>query len=193
MMPTTLSRVLLLCLMLALSACGSRLVKPGVAHGGKSFEVDTPSAWTRLATLGGELWTIDGELLNQLNFIDGVAADRHVLTNRRRTKSAPDGAYFKPGLDALQLQQLFVDAFGGQGMVNATASGLRPARMGDVDGFRFELSFASPEGLIYRGKVLVAEREQRLYALIFLAPAEYYFDKDAALVDRILDSARLVR
>lgn len=184
---------LLLCGVMLLAACGSRLVKPGVARGAKSFEVTTPVAWTRLAALGGELWTIDGELLNQLSFIDGVRAGQHVLSKRRRTRSAPDGAYFKPGLDALQLQQLFVDAYAGEGMVNAAASGLRPARFGEVEGFRFELAFASPEGLIYRGKVLMAERDARLYALVFLAPGEYYFERDAATIDRVFDSARLTR
>jgi hypothetical protein len=94
-----------------------------------------------------------------------------------------------------EIRDIVLAAMIRQGMVNVATRDLRPQRFGDaasgeVDGLRFDFTAVSSEGLIYKGTVAAAERNGKLDLLLWKAPAEYYYDRDAAAVARMLDGMR---
>lgn len=188
-MRTSAARLTLLALPFLLMSCGSPLVKPGPAVAAGRIAVDTPIAWTRVDGLHGEMWTVDGALLDRVEFYSGVRDGEHVFKTRRATPAKPDGPFFHPGMDGPALAQLVADALAGLGAVKPELSGLRPAKFGANEAIRFELSLSNDEGLFYRGSALLAEVDGKLDVILFLAPAEHYYDAFFPSVDAMLKSA----
>ena len=75
-------------------------------------------------------------------------------------------------------------------MFNITTDDLLPRKFGHVDGLRFEFTMANADGLVYKGAVAAAEKNGKLDLLLWKAPAEYYYERDAATVARMLDGMR---
>lgn len=183
----------LLVLVGLLAGCGGgRLVQPGTATA-SGIVIDTPIAWSRFEFPRYEIWTIDGITLNRLYIIPAVKNGEHVFLERRVSKNRPDAPAFRSGMRADEIRDIVLDALTETGAVSIDSNGLRPARFGGVDGLRFEFEASTAAGLKYRGMVMAAARGDQLSLLVWMAPNEYYYDRDAASVSRILDSARFDR
>jgi hypothetical protein len=178
-----------------LSACASsnQLVK--AAQGVRAFDVafDTNLDWSRDRYSRIEVWTIDGMPLNEFVVVSKVKPDEHVFLGAREKKSRPDGPWFREGMRPDEIRDVLLDGLRGDGWTNVTASNLRPARFGDVDGLRFDLQVTHQNGLVYRGMYAAAVHEGRLTHWFWLAPAEHYYGRDLAAVSAMFDSARFVR
>ncbi len=188
-------RSLLLALaLLMLAACAS---SGGVLqHAGVvdvyDMQITTDLNWARIKDplQHEEIWTIDGMALNSLSIFSGIADGQHVFMLGRERSSHRDGPWFHSGMRADEIRDVVIAAMIRQGMVNVASQNLRPQRFGTVDGLRFEFTAVSNAGLIYKGKVAAAQRDGKLDLLLWKAPAEYYHDRDAASIDRMLDGLR---
>lgn len=177
----------------ALTACGGgRLVQPGTVEAG-NIVVDTPLAWSRFTFSRYQIWTIDGIALNRLYFIPSVRNGEHVFLERRASKRRPDGPVYRSGMRPDEIRDLLLDAFSEGGAIGVASGELRPARFGDRDGLRFEFQASTDTGLLYRGQVVAAERGDTLAVVVWMAPAEFYYDRDIASVTQLLDSVRFKR
>lgn len=177
----------------ALSACGpTPLVRAGAATAVGSIRLHTTVDWSRYGDSRVELWTRDGTLLNQFQFVGPVEPGDHVFHARRESKRRPDGPYFREGMDGLELQALVLDGLVELGAVRPRARDLQPCSFGDGGGesVRFGVETANQDGLVYRGMAQASVHRGRLYVMLFLAPGEHYFDRDRETVERMLDSAR---
>jgi hypothetical protein len=181
--------------MLALFAgCAEeRLVQPGVASANGGIVIDTPIAWSRFMFPRYEIWTVDGIPLNRLYIVPSVKNGEHVFLERRVNAKHPNAPAFRTGMRAEEIRDIVLDALTETGAVNIRSEGLRPARFGAIDGLRFEFDASTAAGLQYRGMVLAAAHGDELTFLLWMAPVEYYYGRDAASVAHILDSARLDR
>lgn len=187
-----IAAALLLALLLAGCASSGRpLVEPGPNPAGGKLMIDSEMEWTRMSTLRFQLWTIDGELLNRLYLIPGVREREYIFLGRRQTNRRPDGPFFQPGMRADEQRDLILDGLRAAGAVNLVATNLRPVDFGGREGLRFEFSMANEEGLKYQGMAAAFEHERQLALALFLAPSEYYYPRDAAKVDRMLNTLRL--
>lgn len=177
-----------------LAACADeRLVQPGVASANGGVVIDTPIAWSRFAFPRYEIWTIDGIPLNRLYIVPSIKNGEHVFLERRVSANHPDAPAFRTGMRAEEIRDIVLDALTETGAVDIQSEGLRPARFGAIDGLRFEFTASTIAGLQYRGMVLAAAHGDELTFLLWMAPAEYYYGRDAANVAHILDSARIDR
>jgi len=177
-----------------LAGCADeRLVQPGVASANGGIVIDTSLAWSRFVFPRYEIWTIDGIPLNRLYIVPAVKSGEHVFLEHRARADQADAPTFHAGMRAEEIRDIVLDALTETGAVNIQSEGLRPARFGTVDGLRFEFRASTAAGLRYRGMVLAAARGDQLTFLLWMAPAEYYYDRDAGSVDRLLDSARFDR
>jgi hypothetical protein len=189
-------RPLLLALCIALlAACasgGGRLVK--AQEGVRVFDLqfDTSMDWARTRLQRVELWTIDGLPLNEFVVVSKVRPNEHVFLESRERKRRPDGPWYRPGMRPDELRDVLLDAMRQNGWTQVAASNLRPARFGSVDGLRFEVQLTHANGLKYRGSFAAAEHGGKLTHWFWLAPAEHYYGRDAAAVDRMFASARFV-
>lgn len=156
------------------------------------LQLETSLDWARIKGARQELWTVDGTPLNQLNIVSRVKPGEHVFQGSKATKRRPDGPWFRPGMRPDEIRDLVADGLALAGWSAVEAQGLRPADFGGVPGLRFELSLANGRGLRYRGQAAAAERDGRLTLLVWLAPEEHYYPRDAGAVSRTLDRLRFL-
>lgn len=180
-------------LALALTSCATNTLQRAGASTVFDMQLDSQLDWARIKGSRNEAWTIDGTNLNLLRIYSQVKPNEHVFMARKEKASKPDGPWFRPGMRPDELRDLILDGIREQGSVNVSASGLRPHRFGDSDGVRFDIAMSSTSGLNYRGTVAAVERQGRLTSLVWSAPSEHYYDRDAAQVNHMLDSMRFVR
>jgi hypothetical protein len=60
--------------------------------------------------------------------------------------------------------------------------------VGGEDGFRFDFSYVSEEGLNYNGIAAGAVRDDKLYLVMYIGTTLHYFEKYIEEVDYILKS-----
>ncbi|OHE80584.1 MAG: hypothetical protein A2X76_07880 [Lysobacterales bacterium GWF1_69_6] len=156
------------------------------------LQLETSLDWARIKGARQELWTVDGSPLNQLNIVSRVKPGEHVFQGSKATKRRPDGPWFRPGMRPDEIRDLVADGLALSGWSAVRANGLRPADFGGVPGLRFELGLANGRGLRYRGQAAAAERDGRLTLLVWLAPEEHYYPRDAEAVSRTLDRLRFL-
>ena len=179
-----------------LAACasgGGRLVK--AQEGVRVFDLqfDTSMDWARTHLSRVELWTIDGLPLNEFVVISKVRPNEHVFLEARERRRRPDGPGYRPGMRPDEVRDVLLDAMRQDGWTQVAASNLRPARFGDVDGLRFEVQLTHVNGLKYRGTFAAAEHGGKLTHWFWIAPAEHYYGRDAAAVEKMFASARFVK
>jgi hypothetical protein len=182
-------RLALALLAALLAACGAPpgLVRPNEpTKVARIIEVRSPIEWARFRFYNGELWTIDGTALNRLLYLVNIRDKYHVFGAGKSTKRRPDGAYYRKGMDAGELEAVLRDGITQLGLSNVKTSNLHPVRIGDFTAFRFDVTFDVDNGLSYLGNVTFFERKEKLNLLWYSAPAEYYHPRDAAHVDKLL-------
>lgn len=186
----TLRWLLPIALALLLAACASGRLQSAGQVNAFDMTFDTTLDWTRTKTSRRETWTIDGVLLNRLLIYSKTKPGEDVFQRARERKSRPDGPWFRAGMRLDEMQKLIVDGLIDNEWVGVTSRDLRPHRFGNVEGIRFDVEMTDPEGLIYRGTVAAAERNGLMTLIVWVAPKEYYHDRDAAAVDAMLDGMR---
>lgn len=195
MIRTLLRAALLAAAIVLVAACagaGGRLQEAGNATV-FDLHLDTSLDWARVRQPRIEQWTIDGAPLNQLSIISRIKPREHVFLSARERSWRPDGPWFRAGMRPDEVRDIVLDGLRGAGWANVEASNLRPAGWGGVPGLRFEIDLDNPNGLVYRGMATAAERDGRLTVLLWVAPAEHYYGRDAEAVGRMFDSLRFTK
>lgn len=175
---------------LAACASGGPLVTPGRTTAGGGLSIDAGMEWTRMGGIREQLWTIDGPQLNSLHLIPTVREREFIFLGERQTARRPDGAFYHRGMRADEVRDLVVDGMRAAGAVNVEVTNLRPAEFGGREGLRFEMTMDNDAGLKYRAMAAAFEHEKGLALALFYAPAEYYYRRDEAKVDAMLDTLR---
>jgi hypothetical protein len=192
---TLLRAALVAAAIVLVSACagaGGRLQEAGDATV-FDLHLDTSLDWARVRQPRIEQWTIDGAPLNQLSIISRIKPREHVFLSARERSWRPDGPWFRAGMRPDEVRDIVLDGLRGAGWANVEASNLRPVSWGGVPGLRFEIDLDNPNGLVYRGMATAAERDGRLTVLLWVAPAEHYYGRDAEAVGRMFDSLRFTK
>jgi hypothetical protein len=92
-----------------------------------------------------------------------------------------------------EIRDVVLDALREGGWSNVQSSNLRPAIYGGVAGLRFDATMTERNGLIYKGTFGAAEHDGRLTQFFWMAPAEYYYDRDVVAVNKMIDSIRFTK
>lgn len=178
--------LVLLTLLALLAGCASPVIRPG-RHNVDGLDVATPVAWTAQGKSGQRLWTRDGPVLNSLRIFTDIAPGEPVFRGRMRGPK-DEGTRFRAGLGAIEIEELMVEALRAGGLRNVRSTDLRPARLGGKAGLRSEIACASSTGLAYRGMLLAEGEDGTLSFILYLAPAEHYYEHDRAAVEKIFAS-----
>jgi hypothetical protein len=199
---TLLRWLITTCLIMLLSACIAPIVKPGEPVKIKDLTVSSPIAWNQFGGGRERFWTLDGPMLNDFRIFVDVKPGEHIfLAPKGRMERRGEGLLFRKDMNALEVQELFVDALQRYGALKVEASNLRPAKFGVRQGFRFELAFSAgsgvsignKSGLNYRAAVLAEVEDGTLSYCYFDAPAEYYFPRDISSVEQVFNSIKLTK
>lgn len=168
------------------------LLSAGVAHSGNrlmeansqaqvaggAFSVSPPQAWNKLGARpgrGAEVWTLDGEALNEITFYGAIQTDRPIFRERnRREQPLPR---FSSTMLLTDIPTLLENSYRtGLGVSVYTTDRMEPTRFGGRDGIRFEYRFTAGDEVPRRGEGYGAIVNGRLYLITFEAPVIHYFD-----------------
>ena len=190
-MSNSRSAFLAVLVMAALAGCagGYTLVEPGRVTIDDEFSVDSNIAWSQLVFGERHLWTVDGAGLEAIWFYAGIKDGDALMTNVDEDEDAPR---FDSDMRPNEVMELVVDSLGRSGAVDVEATGLRPAKFGTMNGYRFELSMLTPEGLIKRGLAIGAIEENKLQLIVYLAAGLYYYDKYRDEAESIFASVQVI-
>lgn len=188
-----LNRLFLAVLLMAgLSACVSvEGVGPGPYTYNKKVTVDlgkTWTAWPRDGRTDMQALSIDGVALNELLFADEIRDGDSLIYIQAREKIVPK---FRSDMSAPEIAEFVADSLSYASYQNVETQNLRPDDFGSVDGLRFDLKADTTAGLNMLGTAKAGVRAGELLLILYLAPAEYYYDLHEAEVERILASVRL--
>jgi hypothetical protein len=186
--------LLTILIVLTLSGCASySLVKANTEKTAKTITVMPTTAWTKTPAMIGkkvEVWTHDGILINRLMFIGGVDKDESIF--KAPNKDTPMPA-FQPEMLPDDIRLLVATSLknlsGGE--IKVDTNNLRPQEFADGFGFRFNIDFYTSEGLYIKGDAIASVKNEKLYAIVYMAAATHYYEKLKPEVEQVFTSARI--
>ncbi|WP_282604823.1 hypothetical protein [Pelagibius sp. Alg239-R121] len=166
------------------------MIDPKPQEIGKAYQVNPTKQWNGLNKSSfqtvAEQWTKDGPLLNGMNFWHDISKDDALYEER-----GVEYPKFREDMRATEVMEFFVSSGTKSGAVNIEASNLRPAKFGNAEGFRFEYTYATGDGLKMRGMVLAAVIDQKLQMISYWATDAHYYEKNAKEAEKIFETIEL--
>jgi hypothetical protein len=179
--------------LVSLSACAGLKAVPAGPYASGGNQITVGRTWTDMGRLfdaskGVRLLSIDGPQLNRLFVIDGLKPGEFII--RPVTKEQPTPTW-KAGLSPSEQVEFLADNLSAMQYYRVETGGLRPVKVGDRNGVRFDITAQTVDGLDVSGIAQLVEAGDRLYILLYLAPTEHYFNATKAEVEGIMASARV--
>jgi hypothetical protein len=175
-----------------LSGCASITLAPAGAYKGRGtdLQVTLPRPWSDLTGAGQQppgvrLLTIDGVLLNQL-YVASIEPGGALVKIADRDTPRPT---YRADMTQTELVEFVIDSLATFGYQEPQSTALRPQTLAGAQGVRFDISTRTQPGLNISGTGLVAHSNGKLQMLLFLAPAEHYYDAFLGDVEGIFASA----
>lgn len=181
-------------ILVGLSACTTVTLAPAGAYAVGTHTVTLGRSWSDISIIiagrpkNVRLLSIDGPLLNRLYIADGLASGQFIVKPLKKERPTPT---WKTGMSPNEQVEFVADSVAALDYQRVETSNLRPARVGDVDGLRFDISAKTAEGLDISGIAQVAESGGKLFMILYLAPSEHYFAAQKAEVEGVMTSARV--
>ena len=180
---------------LVLTGCATVTAVPaGPYRVGGGYQVALGREWSDIsAMMAGKtkkvrLLSLDGPLLNRLYLTDGLAAGDFLIKPQSKETPTP---VIRSDMSPSERLEFIADSLAALEYQHVELVKPRPGAIGDTPGVRFDVTAQTKDGLDIRGAGLVAVRDSKVYVLLYLAPAEYYFQANLADVEAIMASARL--
>jgi hypothetical protein len=151
------------------------------------LSVDPQRPWSSLDVGKLTMWTVDGLPLHRVGFLEGLA-DGEALPGPKNAKPV----VFRSAMtssDTMELVIAWLSALPGFQQLEAT--GLRSRRFAHADGFGFDFSYVSSNGLDGRGLAAGAVLGGRLHLIVYSGTQIHYFPAYREAVERMIDSARI--
>lgn len=139
----------------------------------------------------GESWSYDGPILNDIEFLGGIA-NGEPLAKERSKKEKPFPKFSSAMLptDVAQLYEQTVRIT--TGSPDFAVETMEPASFAGHPGFRFTFRFTKPDEEITRkGEARGAIVGGKLYMITYVATALHYFDAHLAAAHGVMDSAKV--
>jgi hypothetical protein len=168
---------------------GAVSIEPGIAW--NKVRTTLADGWEIFSTAPVERWTIDDERLEMLTFYAGIA-DGEPLMRIPDEKDRNQPA-FRAGMTPSEIADLFEGALSrSTRRAIPELRNLRPAMLGGVPGFRFELSYSLSDEVDRELAAAGAVRNGKLYLVTFQGTRLYHFPKYLPEFERILATWRFV-
>lgn len=129
----------------------------------------------------------DGPMLNRLYLSDALSPGDVLIRPTAKEKPTP---VIRAKMTSAERMEFVADSVAAMDYQRVEIARPRPATFGGKTAVRFDLTARTSDGLDVRGTALTAEIEGKTYVVLYLAPAEHYFDADLAEVEAIMTSAR---
>lgn len=155
--------------------------------------VTPPRDWNRLSAKPGkytEVWTLDGEQLNDVTFYGGVEHGKPLLKERDK-KRAPLPKFTASTL-LVEVPELLEGTYRAYKQIGGfTVTGSKPGRFLEREGVVFTYEYVDQDELPRKGEARAVFVGEKLYMVTFDAPRLHYFDKTLADFRALSDAAKL--
>ncbi|MGH7407464.1 MAG: hypothetical protein ACREKF_05580, partial [Candidatus Methylomirabilales bacterium] len=129
---------------------------------------------------------VDGPGLQAIRFVNGLAEGEALFDGGGKEKRPT----FRKTMAATEFMEFVVDSLALAGLEKIQPTGLRPESFGGPQGFRFDMSFVTRQGLEGQGTVVGAVLKEKLYLIIYSGARAHYYPKYKEHVERIIQSIR---
>jgi len=130
--------------------------------------------------------SIDGPLLSRLYLTEGLAPGDALVQSTVKERPTPT---YRADVSPTEVMEFVADSVSALGYAKVETSNPRPARFAGADAVRFDIACRTKDGLDVSGAALTAQRQGKLYLVLFLAPSEHYYGDVLAEVEAIMNSA----
>jgi hypothetical protein len=131
--------------------------------------------------------SIDGPLLNRLYVSDGLSPGDYLIRPVQKERPTP---MIRTDMTVTERIEFVTDSISAMDYQRVEASRPRPAVLDGSPAVRFDISAKSQDGLDISGAALASEVRGMTYVVIYLAPAEHYFEATLGEVESIMASVR---
>ncbi len=163
--------------------------------GDSGITVTPPRDWNRLDMKPGkfaEIWTLDGEQLNDVTFFGGVTAGQPIV--KERNKKHNPLPKFRSEMLLVEIPELLEGTYRAhKGIGSFTLTSSAPQKFLDHDGVLFTYQYTDNDGLPRKGEARAAIINKKLYMVTFDAPRLHYFDRTASDFRALADTAKLTK
>lgn len=148
--------------------------------------------WNRLDAKPGkraEVWTLDGDQLNDVTFYGGIEPGAPLLKERNK-KRAPLPKFTATTL-LVELPELLEGTYRAYKQIGSfTVTGSQPGRFLGRDGVHFTFEYTDRDELPRKGEARAALIDKKLYMVTFDAPRLHYFDRTLGDFRSLADTAK---
>lgn len=196
-----MSRLAALLLLLLVPACAPYpLVPANSAQAPQGIAVAPAIAFNRVSAFNPavkvpervEIWTSDGEVLDQLVFFGGVADGAPLVKLPETTAPREPLPPFRSSMEAGDVMELFAASLvrlGRTPTVETTA--LRPATFLGGPGFRFDFTYTGKDDIDRRGTAIGTVRDGKLWMIAFEGTRLLHYGRLLPEAERIFATAAL--
>ncbi len=185
--------------LLVACATGPTLAPAGKLSVVSAYSVNLDRNWSDVTTLyvSGKapkvkVLTIDGINLNRLLVSDGLTSSDPLVVSPTKGDTATNPAPRGKADMSLSEQMEFVSrAVSELDYQKVETLNPKPVTLGGVKGVRFELSGKTSDGLNIKGTAQAVSSKGLSYYIVYLAPAEHYYDASLTNAVAVMDSAKL--
>ena len=185
-----------------LTACSHyKLISPENRVHVVDYTVEPQITWSRITEADLIVWTVDGPLLEAIQFFKPIKDGYPLFSFYEDFNDYKKLPVFKKDMTAIEVQEFVADSMtmaggGRQSMSNMMGfdidgKNLRPFRFGSYPGFRFDITYLSPVGLLYEGFVVGAVVDEELYLIGYTGTMEYYYPKHKDDAERLVLSIEM--
>jgi hypothetical protein len=159
-----------------------------------NMTVTPPRDWNRLDGRPGkhaEIWTLDGEQLNDVTFYSGIEPGTPLV--KERDKKRDPLPKFTATTLLIEVPELLEGTYrAGKQIGGFTLTGSKPDRFLGREGVNFTYEYTDRDNLSRKGEARAVLIEKKLYMVAFDAPRLHYFERTIADFRALADSAKLV-
>jgi hypothetical protein len=160
---------------------------------GSGLTVTPPRDWNRLDAKPGkfaEVWTLDGEQLNDVTFYGGVEPGKPLI-NEQDKKRAPLPKFTAKTL-LIEGPELLEGTYRAYKQIGSFAvTGSKPDSFAGHQGVHFSYEFTDADNLPRKGEARAALVAGKLYMATFDAPRLHYFEKAQSDFQALIATAKL--
>ena len=158
-----------------------------------AMTVTPPRDWNRLSAKPGkfaEVWTLDGEQLNDVTFYGGVEAGKPLV--KERDKKRDPLPKFTASTLLVEVPELLEGTYRAYKQIGAfTVTGSTPGQFLGRQGVNFTYEYTDQDDLPRKGEARAVLIEKKLYMVTFDAPRLHYFDKTLPDFQALASTAKL--
>lgn len=157
--------------------------------------VAPPRDWNRLSIRPGkyaEVWTLDGEQLNDVTFYGGVEPGAPLV--RERNKKRDPLPKFTATTLLVEVPELLEGTYRAYKKIGSfTLTNTRPGQFLGREGVHFTYDYADQDDLPRKGEARAVLIDKKLYMVTFDAPRLHYYDRTLADFRSLADAAKIAK